>query len=320
MIISMKKTSIPTLLSLALLMTMTACSESGGITATSDFPVGEPKAEDFGKSATISDINKSVPQSKPVKDTDTAQVEKFDIALFEEQPEFPDEYDGIIFNADGSVFEYIHETDGENSGRKNGKATLDGYLGYNDLKKLSREERVEYFRTAGSYDFRLFVYPDEIMPDMCLPLDEQYLPDGWEFNFSKLYADEGSDVYSTAAGTVTYANEYGSFSAYGNTVVIEHENGYASMYSGLKDIYVKTGQQVESGEAIANLADHTIRKDDTPYLTFEIYKDNEPLTMPGDGVIGIKELYYCLDAIKKDISDGADNVRLCDYDNIITTN
>lgn len=206
----------------------------------------------------------------------------------------------------------------DNAERKDNRIVLEGYLNYDDLKKLSREERVEYFRSAGTYDYRLYFYPDEILPNMHLPLDEKYLPYGWEFNCSKLYADAGSDIYCIADGTVLYAGEYGRYLS-GNVVVIGHENGYYTMYQCLRDIYVKTGQRVESGDVIASLGDFTYRKKDTSHLIFDIYKGEEPITMPADGALGIKEFNRCLKALKEDIANGTykDNEDLLDYYNKI---
>jgi murein DD-endopeptidase MepM/ murein hydrolase activator NlpD len=59
---------------------------------------------------------------------------------------------------------------------------------------------------------------------------------------------EGEGVYATDAGVVVYAgwNNYG----YGNMVMIDHGNGFQSLYAHLSDIYRFCGQSVGQGEGI----------------------------------------------------------------------
>lgn len=59
---------------------------------------------------------------------------------------------------------------------------------------------------------------------------------------------EGEGVYATDAGVVVYAgwNNYG----YGNMVMIDHGNGFQSLYAHLSAIYRFCGQSVGQGEGI----------------------------------------------------------------------
>lgn len=175
-----------------------------------------------------------------------------------------------------SAVEAVNETD-EPIEWESIVTDTDELLGYEEMKKLSPSERKAYYNAVASYHFHLYVYPDELGLDMTLPLDEKYLPNGWETN-TYYCAEENSNVYSAADGTVIYANEYGDYLNYGKTVVIEHENGCASLYVPLKEIGVETGQKVKKGEVIGTLADWYIGEPYQPNLTFELYKDLEPLT------------------------------------------
>jgi murein DD-endopeptidase MepM/ murein hydrolase activator NlpD len=58
----------------------------------------------------------------------------------------------------------------------------------------------------------------------------------------------GEGVYATDAGVVVYAgwNNYG----YGNMIMIDHGNGFQSLYAHLSEIYRFCGQSVGQGEAI----------------------------------------------------------------------
>ena len=63
-------------------------------------------------------------------------------------------------------------------------------------------------------------------------------------------APEGTTVMAAGSGTVV---EAGWDDAYGNRIVIEHENGYYTTYNHLSDIDVEVGQEVMAGDAIGEV-------------------------------------------------------------------
>jgi murein DD-endopeptidase MepM/ murein hydrolase activator NlpD len=60
--------------------------------------------------------------------------------------------------------------------------------------------------------------------------------------------NEGEGVYAADAGVIVYSgwNDYG----YGNMIMIDHGNGFQSLYAHLSEIYRGCGQSVGQGEAI----------------------------------------------------------------------
>ena len=94
-------------------------------------------------------------------------------------------------------------------------------------------------------------------------------------------ADTLSDVLAAADGTVIYSGLYG---LRGYTVVILHENGASTVYSGCSNVNVEIGDTVESGYAIA--VSGMSGNSDQFGFTFEIFEDGkfvdpaEHLTMP----------------------------------------
>ena len=64
---------------------------------------------------------------------------------------------------------------------------------------------------------------------------------------------------------------------YGLTIVIEHTNGYKTVYSNLLSTeFVKEGEQVEKGQTIGTVGNSAAFEiSDEPHLHFEIIKDNE---------------------------------------------
>jgi len=93
---------------------------------------------------------------------------------------------------------------------------------------------------------------------------------------------EGTPVAAIAAGTVVYS---GLRSGYGNTVIVEHENGMLTLYGHNSRLMVSTGQQVDSDTVIA-LSGNTGRSTG-PHLHFEAWQAGTNVTpafMPGSGV------------------------------------
>jgi len=60
----------------------------------------------------------------------------------------------------------------------------------------------------------------------------------------------GTPVYAVDSGTVDLAGWYGWA---GNCVIIDHGNGYESLYAHLNDFSVSTGQSVQRGQIIGTI-------------------------------------------------------------------
>lgn len=92
----------------------------------------------------------------------------------------------------------------------------------------------------------------------------------------------GTPVNAVASGVVVYS---GSRSGYGNTVVVEHDNGILTLYAHNSRIMVAEGQQV-SADSILALSGSTGRSTG-PHLHFEAWQAGINITtafLPGSGV------------------------------------
>jgi murein hydrolase activator len=76
---------------------------------------------------------------------------------------------------------------------------------------------------------------------------------------------KGSLVSAIAAGRVVYADR---FMGYGNLVIVDHGNGYYSLYSNLSEMFVGVGGNVEPGQRIAKVDEN---------LHFELRKEGQPV-------------------------------------------
>jgi murein DD-endopeptidase MepM/ murein hydrolase activator NlpD len=77
---------------------------------------------------------------------------------------------------------------------------------------------------------------------------------------------EGEGVYAADAGVVVYSgwNNYG----YGNMIMIDHGNGFQSLYAHLSALYRGCGQSVGQGEAIGAIG--STGRSSGPHLHFEL--------------------------------------------------
>jgi murein DD-endopeptidase MepM/ murein hydrolase activator NlpD len=78
-------------------------------------------------------------------------------------------------------------------------------------------------------------------------------------------ASSGTAIYAAADGTVVLAQDYGS---YGNCVMINHGNGYTTLYAHMSSIAVSDGQTVTQGQTVGYVG---ATGDVTgPHLHFEV--------------------------------------------------
>ncbi len=87
-----------------------------------------------------------------------------------------------------------------------------------------------------------------------------------------IQAQTGADILATRGGRVVfYAANFGNF---GKTIIIDHGDGLRSVYSRVSDIFVRPGDNVQSGALIGRVGSSL--RDKNSYLHFEIRKGALP--------------------------------------------
>jgi len=84
-------------------------------------------------------------------------------------------------------------------------------------------------------------------------------------------AAEGGDVVAAKAGRVVYCDSY--FKGFGQTVIIDHAEGYQTVYSYNSEILVKVGDAVRQNQTIAKVGESGRAR--IPMLHFEIRFNGE---------------------------------------------
>ncbi len=115
--------------------------------------------------------------------------------------------------------------------------------------------------TGGAVGYGSFVYPT----------NKHYLS-GYDYSEKAnhrgidLAGAEGEGVYASDAGVIVYAgwNNYG----YGNMIMIDHGNGFQTLYAHLSALYRGCGQSVGQGETIGAVG--STGRSSGPHLHFEI--------------------------------------------------
>ena len=88
-----------------------------------------------------------------------------------------------------------------------------------------------------------------------------------------LHGSEGQEVRAAGEGRVVYVDE--GMRGYGKTVVLEHAEGYSTVYARSSQVLVAVGERVRRGQAIARVGG--AGKGATPQLYFEVRQDTQPL-------------------------------------------
>ncbi|OYT16781.1 MAG: peptidase M23 [Bacteroidetes bacterium 4572_77] len=88
-----------------------------------------------------------------------------------------------------------------------------------------------------------------------------------------LSAKTGTLVYATASGKVIIACN--AHDGYGNKIVIDHGNGYKTVYAHLNKINVKVGQEVQLASIIGQVGN--TGRSVAPHLHYEVRVNNQPV-------------------------------------------
>lgn len=108
-----------------------------------------------------------------------------------------------------------------------------------------------------TWDYISYKYGYRTMPDMGYYNKFHYGID--------IPAYRGTDIYASKAGKVLIAKYHTS---YGNYVLIDHGDGYQTLYAHASKLYVKAGEYVEQGQVIAAVG--TTGSSNGNHLHFEV--------------------------------------------------
>ncbi len=97
-----------------------------------------------------------------------------------------------------------------------------------------------------------------------------------------ILSEIGSNVRAAESGIVEYADE---FLGYGKLIIINHTDGFFTVYGNLKEIFVYVGKPVSKGEILGTLGKDII--EDLPLLHFEIRYGGKPV----DPLYFLKEIF-----------------------------
>ncbi|MFH1888898.1 MAG: LysM peptidoglycan-binding domain-containing M23 family metallopeptidase [Candidatus Omnitrophota bacterium] len=102
-------------------------------------------------------------------------------------------------------------------------------------------------------------------------------------NFGQTYNDminkginirriKSGDVLASRSGRIVFYDP--EFERFGKTIIIDHGDGFSTVYAGNSEVFVKSGDNVGKGSVIATLSSSDKYKN--PYLHFEIRKGHIP--------------------------------------------
>lgn len=89
-----------------------------------------------------------------------------------------------------------------------------------------------------------------------------------------IQAEYGADIRCVASGIVEYANWFDGV-GFGQMVILDHGNGYRTLYAHASELLVREKERVEKGKIIAKVGDTGSLKG--PVLYFEIWKGTKAM-------------------------------------------
>jgi lipoprotein NlpD len=95
-------------------------------------------------------------------------------------------------------------------------------------------------------------------------------PNGMYYNGIRISAREGTTVLASAGGTIIFS---GPLKDFGETVIIKHEDNYATVYTHLNNRMVKVDDRVKRGSRIAFPGQ--VERGSEAYINFEIRHKNK---------------------------------------------
>ena len=102
------------------------------------------------------------------------------------------------------------------------------------------------------------------------------LPDGRSSDGVLIAAPAGTTVKAVADGTVVFADW---MTGYGNILIIDHGNGYMSLYAHNDGLLKDAGDAVRRGDSVASVG--TSGGQDSPALYFELRRNGSPVNPAG---------------------------------------
>ena len=122
---------------------------------------------------------------------------------------------------------------------------------------------------AAAYSTGFFIFPVASYTYISSRFGERIHPITGErknHNGMDIAANMGTAVYAADGGRVVLAEWYGG---YGNCIMIEHANGYKTLYGHLSTLGVYEGQYVNQGDTIGQVG--STGNSTGPHLHFEVY-------------------------------------------------
>lgn len=163
------------------------------------------------------------------------------------------------------------------------KETIASANGISVNETIFAGERILIPTTADTFWENVVLLSKGVPTDFIWPLEGEVVSEfGWREHPVLEYrhhhdgididVPEGTSVYASASGRVFF---YGDQPGYGNVLILEHKDGFITMYGHLSSSIVEPGRYVEAGQEIALSGNTGISSG--PHLHFEIRNGEFPV-------------------------------------------
>lgn len=216
----------------------------------------------------------NVSQDKLNKDLTDLEAQKADLEKKQsEEEDLRNQYNSQYLTASQNIKNFENKQNSLNSQKEANAAEIEEYQ-----KQIERE--IQQAQQGSNQ-----IYQDG---DWMWPVDTKYTMITTYFGLDYLFGKprnhsgidiagggiNGSNIYASKGGKVIIAkNTYTQGYSYGKYVVIDHGNGYSTLYGHCSAVLVSVGQQVNQGDVIAKVG--STGYSTGPHLHFEVRINNK---------------------------------------------
>ena len=145
---------------------------------------------------------------------------------------------------------------------------------FSPTKEVALIEEVSFTEEVVIDDALEFIFPTEHQKITSSFGVRKHPITGEEYKHTgvDIASPSGSDIFASEEGEVIYSDWLES---YGKIIILEHSDGYQSMYAHCRSLLVNVGDTVEKNQVIATVG--ATGNSTGPHLHFEIRKDGEAI-------------------------------------------
>lgn len=148
---------------------------------------------------------------------------------------------------------------------------INDIIAANHIPDVAQVEESQLLFIPGAFAVKEIPAVIDASPDFIWPVDGKVLSyfrdrDGYHYNKGLNIEAQDTSIKAAREGEVVFSD---FLTGYGQTVVVDHKDGFHTVYSQMDSLLVKSGDRIKQGQAIAQIGS----RPQGSFLHFEIRKN-----------------------------------------------